>query len=79
MILEGDEVKDEQDDGAGNGVAPDGPVDVGVSYWKGAKANQSLKVLARGSPRSWPLFQGIIASITVAQSTPNSPPMELNQ
>ena len=48
MILEGDEAKDEQDDGAGNGVAPDGPVDVGVVVLEGREGQPVIEGVGEG-------------------------------
>ena len=43
MILKGDEAKDEQDDGTGDGVTPDSPVNVGVIVLKGREGQPVIE------------------------------------
>ena len=47
MILQGDEAEDEQDDGAGDGVTPDGPVDVGVVVLKGREGQPVIEGIGK--------------------------------
>ena len=48
MILEGDEAKDEQDDGAGDGVTPDSPADVGMVVLEGREGQPVIEGVGEG-------------------------------